>query len=157
MLTKLYSGFSNNFRLIQFQYKLLMRISTCRYSRYKMKIDKVSGYCYHCKDELETLPHIYLICPIAKLFVARVTRLIIENLDDQFEDPTNIVYLTCCHSNPIINLVLAMTKYYLSRRYQYHKDISWQDFRNFVMGMLGGEKLETKRTIEEAFMIPCSS
>ena len=106
------------------------------------------------KDELETLPHIYLICPITKLFTARVTRLIKESLDAQFEDPTKIIYLTCSHSNQNINLVLAMAKYYLSRRYQYQKDISWQGFTNFVMGMLGGEKEETKRIIKEALIVP---
>ena len=47
-----------------------------------------------------------------------------------------------------------MAKYYLSRRYQYQKDISWQGFTNFVMGMLGGEKEETKRIIKEALIVP---
>ena len=36
ILTNLFSGITNNYKLIQFQYKLLMRISTCKYMRYKM-------------------------------------------------------------------------------------------------------------------------
>ena len=31
---------TNNYKLMQFQYKLLMRISTCKYMRYKMNIEK---------------------------------------------------------------------------------------------------------------------
>ena len=34
----LHCNTSNNFKLIQFQYKLLMRISTCKYTRFKMGI-----------------------------------------------------------------------------------------------------------------------
>ena len=50
----------NNYKLMQFQYKLLMRISTCKYMRYKMNIEKSSPYCSHCSSSLETLPHIFL-------------------------------------------------------------------------------------------------
>ena len=39
-LTYLFNGITNNYKLIQFQYKLLMRISTCKYMRYKMRIAK---------------------------------------------------------------------------------------------------------------------
>ena len=38
ILTNLFSGITNNYKLIQFQYKLLMRISTYKYMRYKMRI-----------------------------------------------------------------------------------------------------------------------
>ena len=38
----MYGGFTKNLKLIQFEYKLLMRISTCRYICYKMKIDIIS-------------------------------------------------------------------------------------------------------------------
>ena len=51
---------TNNYRLIQFQYKLLMRISTSRYMRFKMSIVRDNPICCNCKLHLETLAHIFL-------------------------------------------------------------------------------------------------
>ena len=51
----MYGGFTKNFKLIQFQYKLLMKISTCRYMRYKMKINRDCPNCVYCPLEMETL------------------------------------------------------------------------------------------------------
>ena len=52
----------NNFKLLQFQYKLLMRISTCKYMRVKMGISHGTPMCSLCNSHLETLPHILLKC-----------------------------------------------------------------------------------------------
>ena len=52
----------NNFKLLQFQYKLLMRISTCKYMRVKMGISHGTPMCSLCNSHLETLPHIFLKC-----------------------------------------------------------------------------------------------
>ena len=52
--------FDKNYRLIQFQYKLLMQISTYRYMRHRMKIDTVSPVCFHFCTELETLTTYFL-------------------------------------------------------------------------------------------------
>ena len=51
---------TNNYELIQFQYKLLMRISTSRYMRFKMSIvrDNHPVSC-NCKLHLEALIHIF--------------------------------------------------------------------------------------------------
>ena len=54
---------TNNYQLIQFQYKLLMRISTSRYMRFKMSIVRDNPICCSCKLHLETLTHIFLNCP----------------------------------------------------------------------------------------------
>lgn len=52
---------SNNFKLIQFQYKLMMRISTCRYMRFKMNIVKDHPYCSKFNNRtIETLYHIFI-------------------------------------------------------------------------------------------------
>ena len=61
---------TNNFKLGQFQYKVLMRISTCRYMRYKIKIEKYivnSPNCSLCQSTLKTLLHIFLSVLTPKL------------------------------------------------------------------------------------------
>ena len=40
ILSNTFTGVTNNYKLIQFQYKLLLRISTCKYMRFKMNIVK---------------------------------------------------------------------------------------------------------------------
>ena len=50
---------SNNYKLIQFQYKLMMGISTCRYMRYKMGIVRDCPRCCQCKTHIEL--HTYKI------------------------------------------------------------------------------------------------
>ena len=132
--------FTNNFKLMQFQYKLLHRISTCRYMRFKMKIDRESENCYNCNVVPETLPHIFLDCPITRLFVARVTRFITERIDTNYNDDSNIFYLTCNHSNPTINFVWAVAKHYISHNFQHQIDLHWRAFRGYILRFLVGEK-----------------
>merc|ERR1712240_953787 len=76
-----FKGITNNYKLIQFQYKLLMRISTCKYMRHKMKIVMDDGLCIHCKTELETLEHIFLKCPHTLLFINKLQKFIKDNID----------------------------------------------------------------------------
>ena len=66
VLENLFKGSTNNFKLIQFQFKLLMRISTCKYMRYKMNIAKDNDQCSLCHMSLETLEHIFIHCQHTK-------------------------------------------------------------------------------------------
>ena len=50
----------------------LMRISTCKYMRYKMNIEKSSPYCSHYSSSLETLPQIFLQCSHTLDFKSRL-------------------------------------------------------------------------------------
>ena len=52
VLSNIYS-ISRNFKLVQLQYKLIMRISTCKYMRHKMNICP-SNLCSFCHVQLET-------------------------------------------------------------------------------------------------------
>ena len=72
ILTNLFSGITNNYKLIQFQYKLLMRISTCKYMRYKMRIAKDNDQCSLCQGALETLEHIFIQCSHTNIFKNRL-------------------------------------------------------------------------------------
>ena len=144
--------FTNNFKLVQFQFKLLHRITTSRYMRFKMKIDNVSGNCYNCKTVPETLPHIFIDCPISKLFVARVTRLITERIDNTYEDNSNVVFITCNHPNPSINFLWAVAKYYISYNFQHQKDFHWKAFTNYLHRFFVGEKPQVVSTVRGALL-----
>ena len=145
----LYGTFTNNFKIIQFQFKLLHRVSTCRYMRYRMNIDRQTGNCYNCNTVLETLMHIYIECPITNLFVARVNRLIKGKIDPSNSDDTKIFYLTCSHTNPTINFLWAIAKYYISRNFQNKKNFHWVAFMNFTKLSLIGEKPYVVTTITD--------
>ena len=136
----MYGGIAKNFKILQFQYKLLLRISTCRYKRFKMNIEKTSPLCYHCSLELETLPHIYLQCKKSAEFLNSVENCIINNFQEDYQDPFKIYYITCSHENKIVNYLLAVTKMYISHCYQLQKEINWNHFRYFVSTLLVGER-----------------
>ena len=127
-----------------------MRISTCRYMRYKMKIDNESAQCYHCNAELETLPHIFLTCPVTIRFRENVVDCIVNSLQSDYSDPFQLYYITCSHSNPNINFLLAAAKIYVSRQFQLHKELNWNGFRNTVGSMMYGERNSIVRSIKPA-------
>ena len=114
---KMYGSFTKNFKLLQFQYKLLMRISTCRHMRFKMKIDKISPNCIYCPSSVETLVHIYLECHKTITLAHYLKQCIIENLVSDYSDPLNLYYITCSHDNPSINYIWAAFKIYISRSF----------------------------------------
>ena len=140
-------GFTNNFRLIQFQYKLLMRITTCRYMRYKMNIDTNSPNCIHCKSIIETLHHIFLDCPKTFPLIIYLEYRIINYLDNNYDDPDRFFYITCSHENPFINFIWAAFKSYLSRCFQLSRGPSLKFFEYYVKSNLVGENEATIRNV----------
>ena len=131
---------SNNFKLVQFQYKLLMRISTCRYMRFKMMIAP-SNICIHCNLKIETLEHIFLDCTVSKKFKEELNLFINSNkIHKGYKDTNGYYWVTCNHSNHIINYLNLVAKWYLSRCYQTEKVISWYNFTRIINKILYGEK-----------------
>ena len=45
-----------------------MRISTCKYMRFKMRIAKDNDQCSLCQRGLETHEHIFIQCPHTNIF-----------------------------------------------------------------------------------------
>ena len=92
-----YNRFSitNNFKLIQFQYKLLMNISTCRLMRWKMHIDKDNGNCDYCNVP-ESLNHIFLQCTESDKFVINLNRYLRDNcnIDPDFSDYKRFYFIS---------------------------------------------------------------
>ena len=147
----MYGGFTRNFKLLQFQYKLLMRISTCRYMRYKMKIDVVSPNCLYCPSKLETLQHIFLECPKSIILSIYIEHLIIANIDPNYSDPDKIYYITCSHDSPAINFIWASFKLYVSRSFQCFKDPSITGYKNLLRTIFYGESVEIVEVIKDTF------
>ena len=144
---------TNNFKLVQFQYKVLMRISTCRYMRYKMKIEKHSPNCSLWQSSLETLPHIFLQCSHTVMFKSRLNAFISLKLDHHYRDRNNYYFITCNHDNSIINYVNMVSKWYISKQFQNQQSLDWLGFKRWVKLIMIGEKPSVKIAIEEAGLL----
>ena len=130
---------SNNFKLIQHQFKILYRIATSRYLRFKMKIDGDPN-CPKC-GELETLEHIYINCQYSLDFVSKVHSFITANLDSTFNDHEHVIRLGCIHPNQAIIFMLLTCNWYIGRQYQRNKGLYWEPYVRFCKQFLNGEKL----------------
>ena len=148
----LYS-FSKNFKLVQFQYKFLMRISTCRYMRYKMKIDTDSPECIYCEGKVETLVHIFLECPKSISLLENLQEYIVNNMISNYSDANRLYYITCCHENPALNYIWVALKYYISRCFQNFKEPSLRGFKNSIKLLLNGENEATTNSIMQCLQL----
>ena len=128
-----------------------MRISTCKYMRYKMKIAPDNGQCSLCKDSLETLEHIFLNCSHTKIFCNTLFSFIKDKIDREFRDSNKTYLILCNHSGPIINYLLLTAKWYISRNFQSAKALVWEEYVRYTKFALNGEKLNVRNAILEAF------
>ena len=95
-----------------------MRISTCKYMRYKMHIARDSDQCSLCNSALETLPHIFLYCPYSKVFTDRLNKFITVNIFTDFRDTKRYYFITCNHNNAIVNYINITAKWYMSKNFK---------------------------------------
>jgi hypothetical protein len=147
IFSNMYRNMSNNFKLLQFQYKLLMKIATCRYMRFKMYIDKDSPYCFRC-NKLETLDHIFMKCPHTLNFIHQLNSFIRFNLDLDYFDSNRFFFITCHNNNKFINFLNLCAKWYISRNFQQNKSLQWLGFVNFVKRLLIGERRDIVEQLE---------
>ena len=139
VLTNIFTGTTNNFKLIQFQYKFLMRISTCKYMRYKMRIAQDSDQCSLCDKALETLAHIFLHCRHTIEFREKLEKFIIDKIYGGYRDPKSFYFIACSHDNQIVNYINLTAKWYISRNFQNSKPLIWEEFMRFTKLALTGE------------------
>ena len=149
ILASMYKSLTNNFKLLQFQYKLIMRISTCRYMRFKMQIDRDSPNCGLCHGPIESLPHIYLHCPMTIQFVGSIVDFITTHIDVTYNDPHKLFFITCSHNNQLINYINLTAKWYISRQFQNKWPLYWDGFRKSVKMFLHGEKRAIAQKIKQ--------
>lgn len=138
---------SNNYKLIQFQYKLLMRISTCKLMRWRMHIEKENGNCVYCNVP-ETLSHIFFNCDYATTFITQLIMFITNEIDLDYRDGNRFFFLTCSHENNIVNFVNLAAKWYISRQFQTRKVLLWGGFLKHLKIFMLGEKVEITRGLE---------
>ena len=130
----------NNYKLIQFQYKLLLRIVTCKYKRFKMNIVKDNGRCSLCNGALETLEHIFLYCTNTKIFIRSLNNFIGHEICREYRDINHNYRVTCYHSNPLINYLNVTTKWYISKEIKIKTAFSWDEYIRFVKFALMGNR-----------------
>ena len=140
MFSNLFFTFTNNFKLIQFHYKLWHRISTCRYMRHKMKIEQDGPICSLCNRELETLQHIFLKCKYTDEFIGKVNHFIVSNIDRSYKDTHRHYRITLNHLDQRVNFVNAVANLYLSKMFQNKTQPTFVAFTRQLKIYLLGEK-----------------
>ena len=112
-----------------------------------MKIES-NDKCTWCKDELETLDHIYLDCTVSCKFKDRLKNFIVVHIDSQYSDDNDIFFISCYHNNSLINYCNLVGKYYLGRSVQMGEIPLWSRFAKTVKRMLCGEKGRIKTVMD---------
>ena len=140
ILENFFKNITNNNKLIQFQYKLLMRISTCKYMRYKMKIVKDNGQCSLCDKYLETLEHIFLNCSHTKAFCEKLSNFIRNSIDREFRDRKKLHFILCNHTNSTINYINLTAKWYISKSFHNSRPLIWDEYIRYIKLALNGER-----------------
>ncbi len=123
------------------------KISTCKYMRVKMNIEKDSAICSLCNNGLETLSHIYLQCPVTASFMLHVNNLICLNIDSSYKDPYKIHFITCLHDSKYTNYINATAKWYISNRFQNKQPLIWDGFIKHIKFFLLGEKRDIREKL----------
>ena len=137
ILYSIYS-ISRNSKLVQFQYKLLLRISTCKYMRYKMKIDNDYN-CSKCSNGVETLDHIFIHCNVTNKFIIELNSFICKYIVTDYKDDDKFFFITCRHGNFLVNYLNLIGKWFISRCFQTGADLIWFNFEKCIKKMLCGD------------------
>ena len=130
-----------------------MRISTCKYMRYKMHIAKDNNQCSLCKEALETLEHIFLNCSHTKKFKSRLNNFIKDKVDREYKDMSDYYFIICVHTNPVVNYINLTGKWYISRNFQNAKPLIWDEYVRYVKLALNGEKNNIRVILDEVLML----
>ena len=149
IFTDIFTSFSNNFKLIQYQYKLLHRISTCRYMRYKMKIEKDSPNCSLCNHNLETISHIFIDCPATSSFLQGVNLFIRSNIDANYDDPYRHYLICLNHSDKSVNFINSVCCWFIGRSFQNKEPLFWERYLKHLKLFLLGEKPDIIRCLKD--------
>ena len=137
---------TNNYKLIQHQYKVFMKIATSKHLRHKMKIEH-SPCCHICIGVCESLSHIYLECPKTLAFLEQIEELIRARIDNSYSDHTKFFHFTCNHPNKAINFINLVCNWYIGRQFQSNKPFYLDAFDKFLKLFLVGEKLSIKNSL----------
>lgn len=146
IFTSLYK-ISNNFKIIQHQYKIFMKIATSRYSRHKMKIASSPHCCFCGPDTLETLDHIYLKCPKTLAFQKALSDFVTGNLDPGYNS-TILLHITYNYHIAAVNFLNLVSNWYIGRKFQSGKELFWDEYRKYAKIFLTGEKPIIKTVLD---------
>ena len=149
IFTNLFNSFSNNYKLIQYQYKLLHRISTCRYMRFRMKIEKDSPICSLCNNCFETITHIFIDCAATNSFIQRVNLFIKTSIDESYDDPLRYYLICLSHSDNRVNLINSVSCWFIGKSFQKKEVLVWERYLKHLKLFLLGEKTGTARGLNE--------
>ena len=148
---------TKNLTLVQFQYKLIMRISTSKYMRHKMGIEKESPNCSLCSNNIiETLKHIFLDCPVSGALRGQLSNIIDSHSNGyllELQEKRNFSFIMCSHPSQVVNYLVLAFKWYISRQYQAKKTPVWVGFTNTLRQLLATEP-ESVRSVVTSLVFP---
>ena len=128
-----------------------MKISTCRYMRFKMKIDSDSPMCSLCRQAVESLIHIFITCHVTNVFIKKVNTFIVNKIDPNYSDPNKFYFITCSHDNILINFLNIIAKWYISRQFQCKNHLIWEGYAKYVKIFICGEKHSIAHNLKDLF------
>ena len=122
-------------------------ISTCRYMRFRMKIEKDSPICSLCNSYLETLSHIFIDCAATSSFIQRVNLFIRTSIDESYDDPLRYYLICLSHSDNRINFINSVSCWYIGKSFQNKDILVWERYIKHLKLFSLGEKTDTVRGI----------
>ena len=72
-----------------------------------------------------------------------------EKIDITYVDPTKSLFITCSHTNQIINYINLTAKWYISRQFQNKQPLLWEGYFKHIKLFLHGEKPTIARKMKE--------
>ena len=120
--------------LVWFQYRLLNRILETNEYLVKIK-QKVNANCNFCKEETESITHLFIECNFVKSFWTNLKRNLQCNLGvDLNINPSDIIFgiLGTNNKKSLINLVFLAAKIFSFKASRSNGQLSQQTFGNYV-------------------------
>ena len=115
-----------------------------------MGIDPNNRACVFCNSSIETLNHIFVNCRVSINFIDQVNSFICSKLHSDYRDVNKYYFITCNHTDIIINYINMIAKWYLSNCFQYQQLPTWYNFIRRLKKALNGEKPSIVSAITEA-------
>ena len=97
-----------------------------------MHIAKDNDQCSICNTALETLAHILLYCHHTEALTDRPNVFIKSKVDRNSKDRKKYNFITCYHTNSLINYINMAVKWYKGNNFQNSEALIWDEYVRYV-------------------------
>ena len=118
-----------------FQYKILHRLTNCKYNLFKWKLQD-DPYCNYCNIHIDTIEHHFYLCGFSKRFWEQLGKHLRKtlNLEDRLDFTIcEVIFGIGQRQNPkptrvILNMVILLAKWYINNCRRNEKELSLLEF-----------------------------